>query len=109
MAAITGLASIRYQGDSHLFDIAWWGSEKGISAQQQLVILHDDEGWRLAQSEEAAVQPRSDEKIVLSNLRVLEGAPALSEYWTLFETNDAVFEAGRRRFQLRSGWRKRSR
>ncbi|WP_413772042.1 hypothetical protein, partial [Klebsiella aerogenes] len=30
----------------------------------------------MAQSEEAAVQPRSDEKIVLSNLRVLEGAPA---------------------------------
>ena len=26
---------------------------------------------------------------------MLEGAPALSEYWTLFETNDAVFEAGR--------------
>ncbi|AMQ60248.1 TPA: cellulose biosynthesis protein BcsE [Klebsiella aerogenes] len=93
--ALSGLASIRYQGDSHLFDIAWWGSEKGISAQQQLVILHDDEGWRLAQNEEAVVQPRSDEKIVLSNLRVLEGAPALSEYWTLFETNDAVFEAGR--------------
>lgn len=46
----SGLASIRYQGDSHLFDIAWWGSEKGISAQQQLVILHDDEGWRLAQT-----------------------------------------------------------
>ena len=60
--ALSGLASIRYQGDSHLFDIAWWGSEKGISAQQQLVILHDDEGWRLAQNEEAVVQPRSDEK-----------------------------------------------
>jgi hypothetical protein len=36
------------------------------------------------------VQPRSDEKVVLSNLRVLEGAPALSEYWTLFDTNDGV-------------------
>ena len=41
------------------------------------------------------VQPRSDEKVILSNLRVLEGAPALSEYWTLFDTNDAVFNAGR--------------
>nr|VUD32177.1 cellulose biosynthesis protein BcsE [Raoultella sp. NCTC 9187] len=54
-----------------------------------------DGGWRLAQEEETIVQPRSDEKTVLSNLRVLEGAPALSEYWTLFDTNDAVFNAAR--------------
>lgn len=52
-------------------------------------------GWRLAQDEETVVQPRSDERVILSNLRVLEGAPALSEYWTLFDTNDAVFNAGR--------------
>ncbi len=93
--SLSGLASIRYQGDNHLFDIAWWGSEKGISARQQLIVLHDENGWRLAQDEETVVQPRSDEKTILSNLRVLEGAPALSEYWTLFETNDAVFNAGR--------------
>ncbi|TCW14340.1 cellulose biosynthesis protein BcsE [Raoultella sp. BIGb0138] len=93
--ALSGLASIRYQGDSFLFDIAWWGSEKGMSAQQQLTILQAEDGWRLAQDEEKLVQPRSDEKAVLSNLRVLEGAPPLSEYWTLFDTNDAVFNAGR--------------
>ncbi|WP_261797712.1 BcsE family c-di-GMP-binding protein, partial [Klebsiella pneumoniae] len=78
-----------------LFDIAWWGSEKGISARQQLIVLQDENGWQLAQDEETVVQPRSDEKVILSNLRVLEGAPALSEYWTLFDTNDAVFNAGR--------------
>jgi cellulose biosynthesis protein BcsE len=71
------------------------GSEKGISARQQLIVLQDENGWRLAQDEETVVQPRSDEKVILSNLRVLEGAPALSEYWTLFDTNDAVFNAGR--------------
>ena len=93
--ALSGLASIRYQGDSFLYDIAWWGSEKGMSAQQQLTVIQDDDGWRLAEEEEATVQPRSDEKVVLSNLRVLEGAPALSEYWTLFDTNDGVFNAAR--------------
>ena len=93
--ALSGLASIRYQGDSFLFDIAWWGSEKGMSAQQQLTLIQDEDGWRLAEEEEAMVQPRSDEKVVLSNLRVLEGAPALSEYWTLFDTNDGVFNAAR--------------
>jgi hypothetical protein len=46
--SLSGLASIRYQGDSFLFDIAWWGSEKGMSAQQQLTVIQDDDGWRLA-------------------------------------------------------------
>ena len=77
------------------FDIAWWGSDKGISAQQQLMVQHDDAGWRLAQDAETSVQPRSDEKAILSHVRVLEGAPPLSEYWTLFDTNDEVFNAGR--------------
>ena len=53
----------------------------------------DDDGWRLAEEEEERWQLRSDEKVILSNLRVLEGAPPLSEYWTLFETNDGVFNA----------------
>ncbi|MGS3108123.1 BcsE family c-di-GMP-binding protein, partial [Escherichia coli] len=26
--SLSGLASIRYQGDRHIFDIAWWGSDK---------------------------------------------------------------------------------
>ena len=72
-----------------------WGSDKGISAQQQLMVQHDDAGWRLAQDAETSVQPRSDEKAILSHVRVLEGAPPLSEYWTLFDTNDEVFNAGR--------------
>ncbi len=93
--SLSGLASIRYQGDRHIFDIAWWGSDKGISAQQQLMVQHDDAGWRLAQDAETSVQPRSDEKAILSHVRVLEGAPPLSEYWTLFDTNDEVFNAGR--------------
>jgi hypothetical protein len=37
------------------------------------------------------VQPRSDEKRILSHIAVLEGAPALSENWSLFETNEALF------------------
>lgn len=41
------------------------------------------------------VQPRSDEKRVLSHIAVLEGAPALSEHWSLFETNEALFDEAR--------------
>lgn len=93
--ALSGLASLRYQGDSQLLDISYWSNEKGVSARQQLLIKQNDHGWHLAQDEVANVQPRSDEKEVLSNINILEGAPALSEHWTLFDTNDAVFNAAR--------------
>ncbi|BBR56899.1 cellulose biosynthesis protein BcsE [Klebsiella sp. WP4-W18-ESBL-05] len=93
--SLSGLANLRYQGDSQLLDISYWANEKGVSARQQLLIKQNDNGWHLAQDEVANVQPRSDEKQVLSNIDILEGAPALSEHWTLFDTNDAVFNAAR--------------
>ena len=93
--SLSGLASLRYQGDSQLLDISYWANEKGVSARQQLLITHNDNGWQLSQDEIANVQPRSDEKEVLSNIAILEGAPALSEHWSLFDSNDAVFNAAR--------------
>lgn len=93
--SLSGLASLRYQGDSQLLDISYWANEKGVSARQQLLITHNGNRWQLSQDEIANVQPRSDEKEVLSNIAILEGAPALSEHWSLFDTNDAVFNAAR--------------
>ncbi|MFW0764780.1 cellulose biosynthesis c-di-GMP-binding protein BcsE [Trabulsiella odontotermitis] len=93
--SLSGLASVRFQGDNYLFDIAFWCNDKGVSARQQLPVIQDNNGWRVSQEVEAIVQPRSDEKDVLCNIAVLEGAPPLSEYWTLFDTNDAVFNAAR--------------
>lgn len=93
--SLFGLASIRDQADSYLYDIAFWCNEKGVSARQQLTLRHRDGEWHLTQQEETVVQPRSDEKRILSHLAVLEGAPALSENWSLFDTNDALFHEAR--------------
>lgn len=93
--ALSGLASLRYQLDSHLFDIAFWANEKGVSARQQLLVKYSDKHWQLAEKEEPVVQPRSDEKDVFSVESALEGAPPLSEYWSVYETNDAAFNAAR--------------
>ncbi|WP_039057858.1 cellulose biosynthesis c-di-GMP-binding protein BcsE [Enterobacter sp. Bisph1] len=93
--SLFGLASLRFRNEMHLYDVAWWCNEKGISARQQLVLHHEDGRWQLAQQEETSVQPRSDEKRILSNVTVLEGAPPLSEHWTLFKTNEALFEEAR--------------
>lgn len=78
--SLFGLASLRFQGDQHLLDIAFWCNEKGVSARQQLSVQQQNGIWTLVQSEEAEIQPRSDEKRILSNVAVLEGAPPLSEH-----------------------------
>ncbi|QLR45174.1 cellulose biosynthesis protein BcsE [Enterobacter sp. RHBSTW-00994] len=93
--SLFGLASIRYETDSYLYDIAFWCNEKGVSARQQLDLKNIEGEWHLAQQEETVVQPRSDEKRILSQIDVLEGAPALSEYWSLYETNEAMFNEAR--------------
>ena len=50
---------------------------------------------RVRFSEEAEIQPRSDEKRILSNVAVLEGAPPLSEHWQLFNNNEVLFNEAR--------------
>lgn len=78
-----------------MFDIAFWCNEKGVSARQQLLLCQQDERWTLSHQEETAIQPRSDEKRILSHVAVLEGAPPLSEHWTLFDNNEALFNDAR--------------
>lgn len=57
--------------------------------------MHNNGEWHVARQEETVVQPRNDEKRILSHIAVLEGAPALSEYWSLFETNEGLFNEAR--------------
>lgn len=59
--SLYGTASIRVQTDSHLYDVAFWCNEKGVSSRQQLTLKHVGDEWHLAQQEETVVQPRSDE------------------------------------------------
>ncbi len=93
--ALSGLASLRYEGDTHRYDVAFWFNEKGVSAQQQLELNWVNESWQPVESTETVLHPRSDEKQILSHVSILEGAPPLSEYWQTFDSNDALFEAAR--------------
>lgn len=93
--SLSGLASLRAQSDIHRYDIAFWCNEKGVTADQQLNVHWQNGTWQIVENSESAPQPRSDEKRVLSHIAVLEGAPALSENWQLFENNEQLFEAAR--------------
>ncbi|HEY3986634.1 cellulose biosynthesis protein BcsE [Cedecea sp.] len=92
---LSGLASLRAQSDIHRFDVAFWCNEKGVTADQQLNVHWQNGTWYVVENAENAPQPRSDEKRVLSHIAVLEGAPALSENWQLFDNNEQLFEAAR--------------
>lgn len=78
-----------------MLDIAFWCNEKGVSARQQLSVQQQNGCWTLVQHREAEIQPRSDEKRILSNVAVLEGAPPLSEHWQLFNNNEVLFNEAR--------------
>ncbi|KMK12839.1 cellulose biosynthesis protein BcsE [Pluralibacter gergoviae] len=93
--SLSGLARLHYQGDNHLFDITFWRNEQGVSAHQQLTIINMDDRWLISENEIADVQPRSDEQQVLCTAIALEGAPLLSEYWSVFDSNSELFNAAR--------------
>ncbi|SQA98699.1 cellulose biosynthesis protein BcsE [Cedecea neteri] len=88
--SLSGLASLRAQSDIHRYDIAFWCNEKGVTADQQLNVHWQNGKWQIVEDAESSPQPRSDEKRVLSHIAVLEGAPALSENWQLFENNEQL-------------------
>ncbi len=92
---LNGLASLRYQDDIYRYDVSFWCNEKGVSAQQQLDLQWTNDGWQPVETTETQPQPRSDEKQILSHVTILEGAPPLSEYWKVFDNNEALFEAAR--------------
>ncbi|EOW6803193.1 cellulose biosynthesis protein BcsE [Cronobacter muytjensii] len=92
---LSGLATLRYQGDAWLYDVAFWFNDKGVSARQQLQVTYANGRLALVPRQEVSLQSRSDERRVLSHIAVLEGAPPLSENWTLFESNDALFNEAR--------------
>ncbi len=93
--SLSGLAGLRDTGDGHRFDITFWRNEQGVSAGQQLAVSHTDGRWLMSAQETVAVQPRSDENQVLCTAAALEGTPLLSQYWSVFDSNEALFHAAR--------------
>ena len=89
--SLFGLASLRFQGDQHLLDIAFWCNEKGSAPVSSLAFSNKMVSWTLVQSEEAEDPTTQRRKRILSNVAVLEGAPPLSEHWQLFNNNEVLF------------------
>lgn len=88
-----GLASLRGLQDEYRYDVAFWCNQNGVSASLDTVILHDGQGWRIEEEKPRTLQPRNDDFLYLAHANVLEGAPPLSENWSLFGSNKALADA----------------
>ncbi|AKR79137.1 MULTISPECIES: cellulose biosynthesis protein BcsE [Edwardsiella] len=91
---VSGLASLRWQLDRWLYDVAFWCNERGVSAQQNIPLTHTSQGWQAnVETTLPPPQPHSDEDSYLAHAAILEGAPPLSEHWHLFTSNHELFTA----------------
>lgn len=91
---LLGLARLRWQQDSHRYQVAFWCNQQGVSANQQLTLGAMAQGWQVAVTDQAPPQSNHDEYKILSQHCVLQGGVAPTEHWQLFADNKALLEAG---------------
>lgn len=93
--ALYGLASLYRQQDRALYSVSWWSTENGMTANQVQMLQPEAEGWRVVDDEERLPAPfLNDEGLFLAEKSVLEGAPALSGSWHLFDENQKITDRG---------------
>lgn len=92
---LNGLSTLQNLGGDYRLEVAFWCNDHGVSAQQCIDLDFVDGHLHQRTRDNMAPQPVNDSRQILSHVAVLEGAPALSEHWSLFEDNEALFNAAR--------------
>lgn len=91
---LTGLAQL-YRSDGAIrCHLHYWRSGQGVRANQEFELESGENGLMIVaddQSQDASVAA-DDQRLYLAEQTVLEGAPALSDHWRLFESRAAVLE-----------------
>ena len=88
---LNGLAHLEYQQDSWNYRISWWYHDRRLIADQALRLTTEESGFaKLREEEQNTPLTLNDEAICLAERQVLEGAPPLSSYWQLFDSNEMV-------------------
>jgi cellulose biosynthesis protein BcsE len=86
---LNGLAHLEYQQDSWNYRVNWWCHDSRLMADRALRLSYQPSGGFAAIHEKAQNTPLTlnDEAICIAEKQVLEGAPPLSSYWQLFDSN----------------------
>lgn len=92
--SLSGLARVRWQQDSHDYQVAFWCNQQGVSAHQTVHLLPVQPGWKVREDQKAAARFKHDAHRILCQQSVLQGGIALSEHWQLFADNAALAKAG---------------
>jgi len=96
--ALYGLSAMNNAVEPAIYSISWWHNQNGVEANSAYSLHTEDSGWRvisLAKEITGINAPQvqgDDQWMYLAERSVLEGAPALSDSWTLFDNNDALVE-----------------
>jgi len=84
---VDGLAQLDWQQDSWDYRINWWANGGGMLADRELRLALNMDQFTLQEQEQSAPLTLNDETLWLAEKSVLEGAPPLSNQWTLYEDN----------------------
>jgi len=87
---LSGLAQLYRRDGGIRYQLHYWHSELGVCSGQELELELGEQGFILSATEQANPQltHTDDQRIYLTQRSVLEGSPALSDQWRLFEDRD---------------------
>lgn len=94
---LSGLAQLYRRDGGVRYQLHYWHSELGVCSGQELELELGEQGFLLSAAEQVNPQltHTDDQRIYLTQRSVLEGSPALSDQWRLFEDRDALLQQAR--------------
>lgn len=92
---LCGVSNLIRVGDDLNYQVDFWCNNLGVSAKERLNVILDSQGLRNDNTiNQAKPEFVSDEDLYLSVKSVLEGKPAPSGNWHLFNNNEELAAAG---------------
>lgn len=91
---IYGVADLKTDVEPNQWGISWWHDNTGVESNTLYPLTPRQVGWEIQKNTPASVsaQTGDDQWMILAQRAVLEGAPALSERWFLFDDNESLVE-----------------
>lgn len=91
---IWGLAELKTHVEPNQWSVSWWHDSFNVQANTVYPLAVRQTGWEIQQQPASSMAENTgdDQWMLLAERTVLEGAPALSERWFLFDGNEALVE-----------------
>lgn len=91
---LCGLANLQWLPGRLSYDVDFWCNQYSVTARQTVDIELSEQTFTAHEVQAQNLHSASDENRYLAVNCVLEGAPALSDSWRLFNSNELLADAG---------------